>query len=80
MVTIGQEFQDERKSQGLSLEEVAKATKIKQEFLQLKKAILNRFRLQPTLTVLSVITQNFWDFLLKKVLQSSDVNLTRKKI
>ena len=34
MVTIGQEFQDERKRQGLSLEEVAKATKIKQEFLR----------------------------------------------
>lgn len=33
MKTIGQEFQDERKRQGKSLEEVAKTTKIKEEFL-----------------------------------------------
>ena len=34
MITIGQEFQEERKKQGLSLEEVAKATKIKEQFLR----------------------------------------------
>ncbi len=34
MVTIGQEFADERKRKGLTIPEVAKATKIKEEFLR----------------------------------------------
>jgi cytoskeletal protein RodZ len=33
MKTIGQEFANERKRQGLTLQEVAKTTKIKEEFL-----------------------------------------------
>lgn len=33
MKTIGQQFSEERKNQGLSLEDVSKATKIKEEFL-----------------------------------------------
>lgn len=34
MITIGQQFAEERKQQGLSIEEVAKATKIKEPFLR----------------------------------------------
>ena len=61
MITIGQEFREERKNQGLSLEEVAKATKIKEEFLRAIEK--GDFRVLPSSAYAHGFVRNYAKFL-----------------
>jgi cytoskeletal protein RodZ len=61
MKTIGQEFAEERKNKGLSLEQVAKETKIKEEFLRAIEK--GEFKSLPSSAYASGFVRNYAKFL-----------------